>query len=167
MQRIIPWDSLVGLISNHAPSGANGRPPFPVAVMLRIHIMQQWFTLSDPATEEALHDVLIYREFAGLDAGITRIPDQSTLLRFRRLLEEHNLAAHILAAVNSTLVQAGLLLKAGTAVHATLIAAPSSTKNNRGERDPQMRSSKKGNNYHFGDCTGKKKLCLQIRATEA
>jgi IS5 family transposase len=143
MQRIIPWDSLVALISKHAPSGANGRPPFAVAVMLRIHFMQQWFTLSDPAMEEALHDVLIYREFAGLDAGMTRIPDESTLLRFRRLLEEHNLAAHLLAAVNSTLVQAGLLLKAGTAVDATLIAAPSSTKNNRGQRGPQMRSSKK------------------------
>jgi IS5 family transposase len=150
MQSIIPWDILVGMVAKHAPSGINGRPPFPVAVMLRIHFMQQWFTLSDPAMEEALHDVLIYREFAGLDAGITRIPDESTILRFRRLLEEHNLAAQMLAAVNATLVQAGLLLKAGTAVDATLIAAPSSTKNNDGKRDPDMTSSKKGNNYHFG-----------------
>ncbi len=150
MQRIIPWDILVGLITKHAPSGANGRPPFPVAVMLRIHFMQQWFGLSDPAMEEALHDTPLYREFAGLDSGISRIPDESTILRFRRLLEEHKLADQMLAAVNVTLVQAGLLLKAGTAVDATLIPAPSSTKNKDGVRDAEMTSSKKGNNYHFG-----------------
>ena len=150
MQRIIPWDILVGLIAKHAKSGVNGRPPFPVPVMLRIHFMQQWFGLSDPAMEEALHDTPIYREFAGIDAGISRIPDETTILRFRRLLEEHKLADQMLAAVNVTLVQAGLLLKAGTAVDATLIAAPSSTKNNDGVRDAEMTSSKKGNNYHFG-----------------
>lgn len=150
MQRIIPWDILVGLIAKHAKSGVNGRPPFPVPVMLRIHFMQQWFGLSDPAMEEALHDTPIYREFARLDAGISRIPDETTILRFRRLLEEHKLADQMLAAVNVTLVQAGLLLKAGTAVDATLIAAPSSTKNNDGVRDAEMTSSKKGNNYHFG-----------------
>ena len=150
MQRIIPWDILVGMIAKHAPSGANGRPPHPVAVMLRIHFMQQWFGLSDPAMEEALHDTPIYREFAHLDVGTSRIPDESTILRFRHLLEEHNLAAQMLAAVNVTLVQAGLLLKAGTAVDATLIPAPSSTKNNDGTRDAAMTSSKKGNNYHFG-----------------
>lgn len=150
MQRIIPWDILVGLIAKHAKSGVNGRPPFPVPIMLRIHFMQQWFGLSDPAMEEALHDTPIYREFAGIDAGISRIPDETTILRFRRLLEEHKLADQMLAAVNVTLVQAGLLLKAGTAVDATLIAAPSSTKNNDGVRDAEMTSSKKGNNYHFG-----------------
>ena len=150
MQRIIQWDILVGMIAKHAPSGANGCPPQPVGVMLRIHFMQQWFGLSDPAMEEALHDVMLYREFAGLDVGMTRVPDESTILRFRHLLEEHNLAAQMLAAVNVTLVQAGLLLKAGTAVDATLIAAPSSTKNNDGTRDAEMTSSKKGNNYHFG-----------------
>lgn len=150
MERVVPWSELVELITPHCKEGRRGRPPFNIEAMLRIHFMQQWFTLSDPAMEEALHDTPIYREFAGLDAGMTRIPDESSILRFRRLLEEHNLAAHLLAAVNSTLVQAGLLLKAGTAVDATLIAAPSSTKNNRGQRDPQMRSSKKGNNYHFG-----------------
>jgi IS5 family transposase len=150
MQRIIPWDILVGMIAKHAPSGANGRPPHPVAVMLRIHFMQQWFTLSDPAMEEALHDTPIYREFAHLDVGMSRIPDESTILRFRHLLEEHSLAAQMLAAVNVTLVQAGLMLKAGTAVDATLIPAPSSTKNSNGTRDPEMTSSKKGNNYHFG-----------------
>jgi IS5 family transposase len=118
--------------------------------MLRIHFMQQWFGLSDPAMEEALHDTPLYREFAGLDSGISRIPDESTILRFRRLLEEHKLADQMLAAVNVTLVQAGLLLKAGTAVDATLIPAPSSTKNKDGVRDAEMTSSKKGNNYHFG-----------------
>jgi IS5 family transposase len=150
MQRIIPWDILLGMIAKHAPAGANGRPPHPVATMLRIHFMQQWFGLSDPAMEEALHDIMIYREFAGIDIGTNRIPDESTILRFRHLLEEHNLAAQMLAAVNVTLVQAGLMLKAGTAVDATLIAAPSSTKNNEGTRDPEMTSSKKGSNYHFG-----------------
>jgi IS5 family transposase len=150
MQRIIPWDVLVGLIAKHAKSGANGRPPFPVPVMLRIHFMQQWFGLSDPAMEEALYDTPLYREFAHLDAGMSRIPDETTILRFRRLLEEHKLADQMLAAVNVTLVQAGLLLKAGTAVDATLIPAASSTKNNTGKRDDEMTSSKKGNNYHFG-----------------
>ncbi len=150
MEQCTPWESLIALIEPHAPSGQTGRPPFAVDVLLRIHFMQQWFGLSDPAMEEALHDTPIYREFAKLDTGMSRIPDESTILRFRHLLEEHNLAAQMLAAVNVTLVQAGLLLKAGTAVDATLIAAPSSTKNNDGTRDAEMTSSKKGNNYHFG-----------------
>ncbi len=110
----------------------------------------KWFGLSDPAMEEALHDTPIYREFAGLDAGISRIPDETTILRFRRLLEEHQLADQILGTVNAILVQAGFLLKAGKAVDATLIPAPSSTKNNDGARDPEMTFSKKGNKYHFG-----------------
>lgn len=118
--------------------------------MLCIHFMQQCFGLSDPAMEEALHDTPLYREFAHLEAGMSRIPDETTILRSRRLLGEHKLADQMLAAVNVTLVQAGLLLKAGTAVDATLIPAPSSTKNNTGERDDEMSSSKKGNNYHFG-----------------
>jgi len=117
--------------------------------MLRTHFMQQWFTLSDLAMEEAFFDTPIYREFAQLDA-FGRLPDESTILRFRHRLEKHKLAEQILAVVNELLVQKGLLLKAGTAVDATIIAAPSSTKNKDKKRDPEMHSSKKGNQWHFG-----------------
>ena len=118
--------------------------------MLRIHFMQQWFTLSDPAMEEALHDVPLFREFSGLDNWTTRLPDESTILRFRHLLEKHKLAERMLVTVNELLRGKGLLLKAGTVVDATLIAAPSSTKNASGERDPEMHQSKKGNQWYFG-----------------
>jgi IS5 family transposase len=118
--------------------------------MLRIHFMQQWFTLSDPAMEEALHDVPLFREFAGLDSWTTRLPDESTILRFRHLLEEHKLAAQMLEVINELLRAKGLMLKAGTVVDATLIAAPSSTKNASGERDPEMHQSKKGNQWYHG-----------------
>ena len=112
--------------------------------MLRIHFMQQWFTPSDPAMEEALHDIALFREFAGLDWD-SRLPDETTILRFRRLLEKHKLGSQILNLVNDLLRDKGLLLRAGTVVDATLIAAPSSTKNASGERDPDMHQSKKGN----------------------
>ena len=115
--------------------------------MLRIHFMQQWFTLSDPAMEEALHDVPLFREFAGLDNWSTRLPDESTILRFRHLLEKHKLAEQMLALINDLLRDKGLMLRAGTVVDATLIAAPSSTKNASGERDPEMHQSKKGNQW--------------------
>jgi IS5 family transposase len=118
--------------------------------MLRIHLLQQFFGHSDPAMEEALHDIALYREFARLDVGITRLPDESTILRFRHLLEAHDLGAQILEAVNAQLQRQGLLLKTGTVVDATLIAAPSSTKNAKGERDPEMHQTKKGNQWHFG-----------------
>jgi IS5 family transposase len=118
--------------------------------MLRIHFMQQWFGLSDPAMEEALHDVPLFREFAALDAGATRLPDESTILRFRHLLEEHQLAQQFLQTINLLLSDKGLMLKEGTAVDATLIAAPSSTKNSTGKRDGEMHQTKKGNQWHFG-----------------
>jgi IS5 family transposase len=118
--------------------------------MLRIHLLQQFFGHSDPAMEEALHDIPLYREFARLDAGITRLPDESTILRFRHLLEAHQLAQQILATVNAGLIERGLMLKTGTVVDATLIAAPSSTKNDQGQRDPEMHQTKKGNQWHFG-----------------
>ncbi len=118
--------------------------------MPRLHFMQQWFGLSDPAMEEALHDVPLYREFAGLDNWTTRLPDESTILRFRHLLEKHKLAAQILVLINAMLRDKGLMLRAGTVVDATLIAAPSSTKNASGERDPEMHQSKKGNQWYFG-----------------
>ena len=131
------------------PMAKTGRPPFAIETMLRVHFMQQWFTLSDPAMEEALHDVPLFHEFAGLGWD-ARIPDESTTLRFRHLLEKHKLAERILATVNDLLREKGLMLKAGTVVDATLIAAPSSTKNASGERDPEMKQSKKGNQWHFG-----------------
>ena len=152
MNLVVPWAELVSLIAPHAPSpGAKGgRPPFAVQTMLRIHFLQQWFNLSDPAMEEALYDTPMFREFAGLDAGEDNLPDESTILRFRHLLEAHDLSLQILATVNATLTAKGLLLKSGTVVDATLIAAPSSTKNSSGERDPEMHQTKKGNQWHFG-----------------
>jgi IS5 family transposase len=149
MERVVPWAALIALIAPYAPEGKRGRPPFAVETMLRIHFMQQWFTLSDPAMEEALHDVPLFREFAGLNWD-TAVPDETTILRFRRLLEEHKLSAQILAVVNELLSAKGLLLRAGTVVDATLIAAPSSTKNASGQRDPEMHQSKKGNQWYFG-----------------
>ena len=118
--------------------------------MLRIHFMQQWFGLSDPAMEEALFDVPLYREFAGLDNGNVRLPDESTILRFRHLLEAHKLAGPMLATVNDVLRDKGLMLRIGTVVDATLMSAPSSTKNDSGQRDPEMRQTKKGNQWYFG-----------------
>ena len=152
MNLVVPWRELVLLIAPHAPTpGAKGgRPPFAVETMLRIHFVQQWFNLSDPAMEEALYDMALFREFVGLDAGEDNLPDESTILRFRHLLEAHNLSSQILATVNATLAAKGLLLKSGTVVDATLIAAPSSTKNSSGERDPEMHQTKKGNQWHFG-----------------
>jgi IS5 family transposase len=150
MNLVIPWSELLALIAPHAPAGKTGRPPFATEVMLRIHLLQQFFGHSDPAMEEALHDIPLYQEFAHLDAGITRLPDESTILRFRHMLEAHGLGQQILATVNAKLIDRGLMLKTGTVVDATLIAAPSSTKNALGERDPEMHQTKKGNQWHFG-----------------
>ena len=150
MRRVVPWSRLIALIEPHYPRGKTGRPPFPIATMLQIHFMQQWFGLSDPAMEEALYDVPLYREFAGLDEGMTRLPDESTILRFRHLLETHGLAAQMLTLVNEILSEKGLMLKAGSAVDATLISAPGSTKNGSGKRDPEMHQTKKGNQWYFG-----------------
>ena len=150
MNRVVPWAELTMLIEPHYPKGKTGRPPFGIATMLRIHFMQQWFGHSDPAMEEALHDVPLYREFADLDAGVSRLPDETTILRFRHLLETHQLAGPMLAKINQILRERGLMLRAGTVVDATLIAAPNSTKNASGERDPEMHQTKKGNQYYFG-----------------
>ena len=149
MEQVVPWKPLVDLIAPFYPEGRNGRPPFPLETMLRVHFMQQWFSLSDPAMEEAFFDTPLYREFAQLEA-LERLPDESTILRFRHRLEKHKLADQILVTVNELLSQRGLLLKAGTVVDATLVPAPSSTKNKDKMRDPEMRSSKKGNQWHFG-----------------
>jgi IS5 family transposase len=150
MDLVVPWSELVALIAPHLPEGKRGRPPFPVEALLRIHFMQQWFTLSDPAMEEALHDVPLFRDFAGLGGWGDRLPDESTILRFRHVLEKHRLAEQILASINALLQARGLMLKSGTVVDATLIAAPSSTKNAAGERDPEMKQSKKGQQWYFG-----------------
>ena len=155
MEEVVPWAALVELIAPYYPEGKTGRPPFSLETMLRVHFMQQWFTLSDPAMEEAFFDTPLYREFARLEE-FARLPDESTILRFgktpspRHRLEKHKLAPQILATVNELLTQKGLLLKTGTVVDATLIPAPSSTKNKTQSRDPEMHSSKKGNQWHFG-----------------
>ena len=150
MNLVIPWSELLSLIAPYAPAGKTGRPPFATEVMLRIHLLQQFFGHSDPAMEEALHDIPLYQEFAHLDAGMSRLPDETTILRFRHMLEAHGLGQQILATVNAKLIDRGLMLKTGTVVDATLIAAPSSTKNDKGERDPEMHQTKKGNQWHFG-----------------
>jgi len=150
MERVVPWNDLVALVSPHLADKGRGRPPFPVESMLRIHFMQQWFNLSDPAMEDALHDVPLFREFAGLGGWDDRLPDETTILRFRHKLEEKKLAPQILRTINDLLQHKGLMLKTGTVVDATLIAAPSSTKNASGERDPEMKQSKKGNQWFFG-----------------
>jgi len=129
MDRVVPWADLVAQIAPFMPEGKRGRPPFPVESLLRIHFMQQWFTLSDPAMEEALHDMPLFRDFAGLGGWDDRLPDESTILRFRHVLEKHKLAERILATVNLLLGAKGLMLRSGTVVDATLISAPSSTKN--------------------------------------
>ncbi|GKS77325.1 IS5 family transposase [Acidovorax sp. SUPP950] len=150
MEKVVPWAELVALVSPYLPEGKRGRPPFPCETMLRIHFMQQWFALSDPAMEEALHDMPVFREFAGLEGWDEWLPDESTILRFRHVLEKHKLAAQILQTVNDLFSAKGVMLKSGTVVDATLIAAPSSTKNSSGERDPEMKQSRKGQQWYFG-----------------
>jgi transposase, IS5 family len=140
---------LVEVIAPYCPEGKTGRPPFSLQTMLRTHFMQQCFTLADPAMEEAFFDTPLLREFAQLQE-FSRLPDESTILRFRHRLEKYKLAEQILSTVNELLTQRGLLLKAGTVVDATLIAAPSSTKNKDHARDPEMHSSKKGEQMYFG-----------------
>ena len=132
-----------------AHQALGGRPPFPVQTMLRIHCLQLWWNLSDPAMEEELHERPLYRRFVGLE-GAARMPDETTILRFRHLLEKHELAPQVLATINAGLARQGLMLKTGTVVDATIVAAPSSTKNKTGERDPEMHQTKKGNQWHFG-----------------
>jgi IS5 family transposase len=151
MDRVVPWSELLAVIEKHYPtSGRRGRPPLGLERMLRIHFMQQWYALSDPAMEDALYEIESMRRFAGIELNEDAIPDESTILQFRRLLEKHSLAPKLLEAVNAHLIAKGLLLRQGTIVDATIIAAPSSTKNASGKRDPEMHSTKKGNQWHFG-----------------
>ena len=149
MDRVVPWGALVELIAPYYPESKNGRPPFALEGMLRTHFMQQWFGLSDPAMEEAFFDTPLHRQFAQLPE-LARLPDETTILRFRHRLEKHRLAEKVLATVNELLSSQGLALKVGTTVDANLIAAPTSTKNKDRARDPEMHSSKKGNQWSFG-----------------
>ena len=150
MDRITPWKKLMRLIEPHYPKGDNGRPPMGVEKMLRIYFMQHWFNLSDPAMEDALYDVNSMARFAGIDLASDPVPDESTILKFRHLLEKHDLTAKLLEATCEYLEENGLMLREGTIVDATLIAAPSSTKNQEGKRDPEMTQTKKGNQWYFG-----------------
>jgi transposase, IS5 family len=149
MDQVVPWKSLLSLIEPCYPIAGRGRHPYPLETMLRVHLMQNWFGLSDPAMEEALYEITPMRAFAALT--LTKaIPDETTILNFRHLLEANDLAPEILRRVNAYLSRKGLLLKRGSIVDATIIAAPSSTKNAEGERDPEMHQTKKGNQWHFG-----------------
>ena len=149
MDQVVPWKSLLSLIEPFYPLAGRGRQPYPLETMLRVHLMQNWFGLSDPGMEEALYEVASMRQFARLNL-LEAMPDESTILRFRHLLEQHEIAVQILERVNAHLNRKGLMLKRGTMVDATIIEAPSSTKNASGERDPEMHQTKKGNDWHFG-----------------
>jgi IS5 family transposase len=149
MNCVVPWPELVAQLIAVSPPKTTGRPPFGHETMLRLHLLQQLFGLSDFAMEEALFETPLYREFAGLDTN-DRLPDRVSILRFRHLLEKHNLAKAFFETVNAMLKARGLMLNSGTVIDATIIAAPSSTKNSSGKRDPEMHQAKKGNQWHHG-----------------
>jgi IS5 family transposase len=150
MEAVVPWESLCALIRPHYPSGEAGRPPIALERMLRIYFLQQWFNLSDPGVEEALYDSVSMRAFAKIDLGHEPVPDETTVCKFRHLLERNNLGPKILHEINAHLAKAGVKVAHGTIVDATIIHAPSSTKNASGTRDPEMHQTKKGNEWHFG-----------------
>jgi transposase, IS5 family len=150
MDAVIPWTRLLALIAPHYPKAGHGTQPMPLARMLRIYFLQHWFNLSDPAMEDALYDSEAMRRFAGIELSVDAVPDESTILRFRHLLERHQVTEAMFAAVRTLLEERQLLLKAGTIVDATIIAAPPSTKNAAQARDPEMRQTRKGQTWHFG-----------------
>jgi IS5 family transposase len=150
MNRAIPWDRLVSLIEPYYPKSGNGRRPMPLEQMLRIYFMQQWYSLSDPAMEDSLYDMESMRWFAKIEMGEDPVPDETTILNFRRLLEQHQLTAQLLEDINAFLEDKGLLLKGGSIVDASIIPAPSSTKNRGKKRNPEMSSTRKGNKWYFG-----------------
>lgn len=150
MDAVVPWARLLALIEPHYPTDGLGRPRKDLELMLRVYCLQQWFNLSDPQAEESLYDSESMRRFAGIELGETQVPDESTILRFRHLLEEHNLTRAIFDEVRGLLEERNLFLKSGSIVDATIITAPSSTKNADRERDPEMGSTRKGANWHFG-----------------
>jgi IS5 family transposase len=150
MDKVVPWNELCALIEPHYPKAGRGRQPIGVERMLRIHFLQHWFNLSDPAVEEALYESASMREFAGIDLGREACPDETTVCKFRHLLERHGLGEELFRRVGEHLQAQGFRLSTGTIVDATLIAAPSSTKNASGQRDPEMHQSKKGKQWYFG-----------------
>jgi transposase, IS5 family len=150
MNELVPWRELEAVIEPYYPQAGNGRRPIGLLRMLRIHFLQHWFNLADEACEDALYDSAAFRSFVGIDLGSERAPDATTLLKFRRLLEEHDLGERLFASVNAHLKKNGIKVGGGTIVDATIIAAPSSTKNNQKERDPEMHQTKKGNQWYFG-----------------
>ena len=150
MERVVPWKELYALIDPFYPKAGKGRPPVGLERMLRIHFLQSWFNLSDPAAEEALYDMESMRRFVGIDLGNEPVPDETTICKFRHLLETHDLGERIFQEVNAHLEEKGLRLSEGTIMDATIINAPSSTKNQDRKRDPDMHSTKKGNQYYFG-----------------
>jgi len=150
MELVVPWAELGALIEPHYPKPGNGRPPVGVERMLRIYFLQQWFNLSDPAVEEALYDSVVMREFVGIDLGQEPVPDETTVCKFRHLLEEHQIGGQMLETVNLHLQSQGVRITTGTIVDATILHAPSSTKNRKQQRDPEMHQTKKGNQWYFG-----------------
>jgi IS5 family transposase len=152
MDTVVPWTRLLALIEPHYPKAGpqGGRPPMPLDTMLRVYFLQNWYALSDPMAEESLYDSEAMRHFAGIELGDDRIPDETTILNFRHLLERHGLTEAIFAEVNAHLAGKGITLRSGTLVDATIIDAPASTKNEAQARDPEMSSTRKGNDWYFG-----------------
>lgn len=150
MEEIIPWDEWVSFIEPHYPKGGRGRPPLGIEKMLRMYLLQVWFNLADEAVEDAIYDSYAMRKFMGINFMEEQVPDATTLLKFRHLLEDHQIGKVFFDAIKHCLDKAGHMMRGGTIVDATLIAAPSSTKNQTGQRDPEMHQTKKGNEWHFG-----------------
>jgi IS5 family transposase len=150
MEEVIPWAKLLAVIEPHYPKGERGRPPVGLERMLRVYFLQQWYGLADEALEDALYDSQALQQFARIDLNAEGVPDATTLLNFRHLLETHDLCKGLFSAINADLTARGLLLREGTLVDATLIAAPPSTKNKEKQRDPEMHQTKKGNQWYFG-----------------
>ncbi len=150
MEQVVPWQQLCALVEPHYPKAGGGRRPVGIEPMLRMYFLQQWFNLSDPALEEALYDSPLMRGFVGVDLGQAPVPDETTVCKFRHLLEEHDLGRRMLAEVNRHLASRGVRISTGTIVDATIIQAPSSTKNREQRRDPEMRQTQKGNQWYFG-----------------
>ena len=150
MERVVPWRALEALVEPHYPKAGNGRQPVGLRIMLRVYFVQQWFNLSDPGVEEALYESPALRRFVGVDLGIAPAPDETTVCRFRHLLEKHDLGGLMLDAVNVHLEAKGIRIATGTIVDATILQAPSSTKNATGTRDPEMHQTRKGRQWYFG-----------------
>jgi IS5 family transposase len=150
MDAVVPWAELMALVEPHYPKGETGRKPVGLEIMLRVYFLQQWFAVSDPGVEDALYESPVLRRFGGIDLGRAPVPDETTILNFRHLLEEHELCGQMLDTVNHYLESKGIRITTGTIVDATIIHAPSSTKNEKKERDPEMHQTKKGNQWYFG-----------------